>query len=79
MALLEHSKIFKVPVKPINEFAKGLKVSSPSIYYAIDNNLVDYITIGDRNLVVMTAKTFTYTPNKSTKRVKKKVVKRKAK
>ena len=50
------------------QYGKGLK--EQSIYYAMDNNLVDYVQFGGREkYLVMTEKTKAYTPNANKKRI----------
>ncbi len=70
---LEHSRIFKNEVLPIKQFAaQSGGISSSAVYYAIDNNLIDYVEIGDRRYVVMSKVTRQYKPNSSPNRKPKK-------
>jgi len=49
------------------QYGKGLK--EQSIYYAMENDLVDYVQFGGREkYLVMTTKTKNYTPNANKKR-----------
>lgn len=77
MALLSSDKVFKIELSTCSDFAKSLHVSDTAIYYAIKNNLVDYVNIGGRNHIVLSPFTRQYRPNESPRR--KKVVVRKKK
>jgi hypothetical protein len=51
----------------IETYCKGLKPQS--IYYAMDNDLVDWVNFGGREkYIAMTEKTKLYSPNESKKR-----------
>lgn len=66
-------KSYKNKIVSVNEFRnsfQGGALSSNAILYAIKNDLVDYVKVDDKiNLIVLTEKTLSYTPNKSPKRV----------
>jgi DNA replicative helicase MCM subunit Mcm2 (Cdc46/Mcm family) len=49
-------------------------VSAQAIAYALSNDLVDYIRVGERvRVIVLTAKSLAYQPNSSPKRYKTKL------
>ena len=67
--------IFKkgIELKTIKDFrmdyADGVKAQA--IDYAIKNDLVDYIQVGDRvRVIVLTPKTLSYIPNKNSNRTR---------
>lgn len=74
MALLSSDKVFKIELQTCSDFAKSLHVSDTAIYYAIKNDLVDYVDIGGRNYIVLSPFTRQYRPNESPRR--KKVIKK---
>lgn len=53
----------------VEKYGNGIKPQS--LYYAMDNDLVDWVSFGGREkYLVMTDKTRAYTPNESKKRTK---------
>lgn len=69
--LLTNKQVFKVETLSVSEFATkyGNGITSHAVYYAMDNDLVDYVTLGDRRYVVMTKRTKQYKPNDSPSRL----------
>ena len=66
---LEHSKVFKHEVVSVKKFAAASgSVSSSAIYQAVQKNLIDYITLDGRCLIVLTDFTRQYKPNDSPRR-----------
>lgn len=67
---LAEDKVFKIPIYSISDFAKKFAngVQTQSVHYAMDNGIIDFIKIGTRKYVVMTAKTKEYKPNSSPRR-----------
>lgn len=72
MGLLKNEDVFKTEVLSPAEYAKkyGNGIQKEAVYYAIANNHVDYIVLGKRNFIVMTAHTRLYKPNANPHRVK---------
>lgn len=76
MALLAAGTVLKKELITIKAFAALMgNVSSSAIYYAIEHDMVDYYTIGDRSYIVITKLTRAYKPNDSP--LRKKPVKKK--
>lgn len=68
---LDNSKVFKVEVLTVAEFASAMSGISPTaIYSAIKAGAIDYVSIGKHKLIVMTKLTRQYKPNDSPKRIK---------
>lgn len=79
MAEIAYKQVFKKEILSVSDFAAnyGSDIKPQSVYYAMDNALVDYVQLGNRRYIVMTATTKQYKPNENKKRpVKKKGKKR---
>lgn len=58
-------------LKTQGEYIKTVvPITYSALDYAMDNDLVDYVVIGGRRIIVMTENTLAYTPNASKKRPK---------
>ena len=65
MGKLKKDTVFKVEVLSLTEYSEkyGNGVTTQALAYAIDNDKLDYILMGNARFIVMTNKSKSYVPN----------------
>lgn len=57
---IDKSKVFKVEVKTVKQFAEERGVTTQSVHYAIGQDYIDHVQVGFEILIVMNKKAKEY-------------------